>query len=419
MNEPRITRRPFLASALAAGAGLTGLSRRATANTLAAKLPPVRVITNGPKHHWFGYYDKRQFDPSGRYCLGMEVDFEHRSPRSNDAIAVGMVDLEDGDRWIELGRTTAWCWQQGCMLQWIPGSKTKVLFNDREDGKYVCRILDVESRQMRTVPHAIYAISPDARTAVVSDFRRLGDVRPGYGYNGFPDPVAEEPTPKDTGVFKVDLETGEKTMLFSIAEVAAFGKQLPARSGAKHWINHLLFNQDGSRFIFLHRWQKGRSRATRMLTASPDGADLRVVDANGLTSHFIWRDPRHVLAWSDQPSHGPGFYLFEDGGKGSIEVVGVDAMTRDGHCSYLPGAEWILNDTYPDANRMQSPFLFHVPSGLIAPLGHFRSPKQYTGEWRCDTHPRFSPTGRQVVIDSPTASAGRQLHLIDVSEIVT
>ena len=40
----------------------------------------MRPITSGPKHHWFGYYDKLQFDPSGRYVLGMEVDSEHCSP---------------------------------------------------------------------------------------------------------------------------------------------------------------------------------------------------------------------------------------------------------------------------------------------------------------------------------------------------
>ena len=85
-------------------------------------LPPTRAVTRGPKFHWFGYYDKWQFDASGRYVLGMEVDFEHRSPAPGDTIRVGMVDLEDGGRWTELGRTSAWNWQQGCMLQWVPGS---------------------------------------------------------------------------------------------------------------------------------------------------------------------------------------------------------------------------------------------------------------------------------------------------------
>jgi Tol biopolymer transport system component len=155
-----------------------------------------------------------------------------------------------------------------------------------------------------------------------------------------------------------------------------------------------------------------------MFTADPDGRNLRVVDANanGLTSHFIWRDPKHILAWSEQPSNGKAFYLFEDGGK-NIEVVGRETMKQDGHCSYLPGIEWILNDTYPDEQRLQHPYLYHVKTGKVVPLGHFRSPPQYTGEWRCDTHPRFSPDARSVVIDSPH-TGGRQLHLIDISKIV-
>jgi hypothetical protein len=155
-----------------------------------------------------------------------------------------------------------------------------------------------------------------------------------------------------------------------------------------------------------------------MLTARPDGSDLRVLDANGLTSHFFWRDPQHILAWSRHPSHGSKFYLFADDGSDQIDVVGKDAMTNDGHCSYLPGNQWILNDSYPDAKRLQHPYLFHVKTGRIVSLGHFLSPKEYTGEWRCDTHPRFSPDGRFMAIDSPHSGEGRQLHLIDLREII-
>ena len=96
-------------------------------------------MTPGPKHHWFGYYDKLQFDPTSRYLLGMEVDFEHRSPRGDDTIGIGLVDLGDKDKWVKLGTSNAWGWQQGCMLQWLPGSKTEVVWNDREGKAFVCR----------------------------------------------------------------------------------------------------------------------------------------------------------------------------------------------------------------------------------------------------------------------------------------
>ena len=184
---------------------------------------PVRRITRGPKHHWFGYYDKFQFDPTGRYVLGMEVDFEHRSHQGDDVIRIGMVDLADGDRWIELGSTTAWNWQQGCMLQWVPSSRTKILWNEREDDQFVCRILDIQTRESRIVPHPIYSVSPDGKSAVTPDFRRIQDVRPGYGYAGIKDPYVDDLAPKDSGIFHIDLETGESKLIISLADISKRG----------------------------------------------------------------------------------------------------------------------------------------------------------------------------------------------------
>ena len=423
---PFLNRRAFLAAAgtAAAAAGARG----ALGAMKVEKLPPVRVVTKGPKHHWFGYYDKLEFDPTGRFLLGMEVDFEHRSPRPDDEIAVGMVDLQDGDRWIELGKSKAWCWQQGCMLQWLPGSKSEVIWNDRDGDRFVSRILDVATRSMRTVPAPIYAVSPDATWAVAPDFRRLHATRPGYGYAGVPDPHADVLAPDDAGIRRTDLATGKTELILSFRQVAGLpydGLLSPPPSppeGAKHWFNHLLVAPDGARFVFLHRW-KGpgyKSWLTRMITCKPDGSDLYVLNPSGMTSHFIWRDPSHILGWALRASHGSKFYLFEDR-TDRAEVVGPDVMTQDGHCTYLPGFEdrWIVNDTYPDKDRLQHPYLFDARTGVRHPLGHFASPAEYTGEWRVDTHPRVSPDGRFVVIDSPHGDEGRQLHLIDVSGITS
>ncbi len=383
-------------------------------------LPPCRAITKGPKFHWFGYYDKLQFDPTGRYVLAMEVDFEGRSPRPDDVIKIGMVDLRNGDRWIELGESHAWCWQQGCMLQWLPGSKTKIIWNDRQGDRFVSHILDVATRERRTIPHPIYSVSPDGRTAVAPDFRRIQDMRPGYGYPGLPDPHRDELAPADSGIWRIDLETGEARLIISLAQIAKIPYQHGDLSGMKHYFNHLLISPDGRRFIFLHRWRGpgGKGFGTRMFTANLDGSDIYCLDPHGHTSHFIWRDPTHVLAWSRQPGLGAGFFLFTDRSR-EVQLVGKDVMTRDGHCSYLPGAQWILCDTYPDGpRRLQHVYLYHVATGRRVWLGHFPSPPAYKGEWRCDTHPRFSRDGRMVCIDSPHGGHGRQLYLIDISAIV-
>jgi len=66
---------------------------------------------------------------------------------------------------------------------------------------------------------------------------------------------------------------------------------------------------------------------------------------------------------------------------------------------------------------LQHVYLYDTNTSTRHPLGDFHSPKEYTGEWRCDTHPRFSPDGKKAVIDSAHAG-GRQMHLIDLTPVV-
>ncbi|MBM3782961.1 MAG: hypothetical protein FJW30_01310 [Acidobacteria bacterium] len=393
------------------------LSRRAVlALPFTARGATVRQLTRGPKFHWFGYYDKLEFDPTGRYVLANEVSFEHRSPRADDEIRVGMVDTDDNDRWIDLGSTRAWNWQQGCMLQFVPGSKDEVVWNDRVDGEFVCHVVNIKSGKKRTLGSAIYTLSPDGKWAITCDFRRLNDVRPGYGYAGVPDPNHSKRIPDGVGIWRVDMRTGAKKLLIPVEEAAGVPYPGGYSNNAKHWFNHLLIGPDGKRFIFLHRWRgdkEGRSFSTRLFTADAQGKDLYVTDPHGKTSHFIWRDAQHILAWAWHPSKGEKFYLYKDK-TDRVEAVGPEVMTVNGHCTYLnrTGNRWILNDTYPDKSRNQNVFLFDTQTGERRALGSFHAPPEYTGEWRCDMHPRSSPDGKKIAIDS-AHNSGRQVYLIE------
>ena len=392
---------------------------------------PTKKITSTPGHHWFAYYDKIQADPSNRYVLGMKTMFENRSPNENDTIEIGMVDLNDDCKWIKLGESRAWGWQQGCQLQFIPRSKNEVLWNDKEGDNFVCHIMNIETREKRTIPWTVYALSPDGKWAITVDYRRVNETRPGYGYAGIPDPNRDVLAPDNSGIWKVNLETGEAQLIISIAQVAAIENPYDTEiKDAKHWFNHLLVNPDGTRFIFLHRWrypdQERTAKyanvggwGTRMLTANMDGSDIRIIDPYNYTSHFIWRDPQHILAWTNVPHKGGnGFFLFEDSATENIEQIGKGVMTENGHCTYLPGNEWILNDTYPHSETgLQSVYLFHVSTGKRVPLGDFYSPLKRTLEWRCDTHPRSTLDGNFVIVDSPNIE-GRQMYMLDVRKIV-
>jgi hypothetical protein len=158
-----------------------------------------------------------------------------------------------------------------------------------------------------------------------------------------------------------------------------------------------------------------------MLTADLNGENIYTLDPSGRTSHFIWRDPEHICAWTGPKGHPRGFYLFRDRSE-EVTTVGEDVMVANGHNTYLSigdGKEWILNDTYPlGPRRHQTSYVYHVPSNRRIDLGHFHAPAAYAGEWRCDTHPRSSRDGTKVVIDSAHGGNGRQMWLLDISKIV-
>jgi len=380
---------------------------------------PVKPITRGPKYHWFGYYDKCQFDPGGRYALGMAVDFEHRSPAPDDVISVGMIDLQDGNRWTELGRTCAWCWQQGCMLQWLPGSQSQIIWNDRQGDRFVCHILDTHTGKKKTLPSPVYTVAADGKAAFATDFRRVNDMRPGYGYPGIPDPNRDRLAPEDSGIWRVDLASGEDELILTIAEIASLPYPHGDLSEAKHYFNHLLASPDGSRVEFLHRWRLAESSGwgTRMLTCAPDGSDVRIVDDCGVTSHFIWHDPQHILAWTGAHSSRGDFCRFDEPA-GGFEPIGVELMDQDGHVNCLAHAQWLINDTYPNDEGIRSLYLYHVPSAQRIDIAALLSPPEYAGEWRCDLHPRLSPDGRRAIVDSVHEGKGRQMYLMDIGDIV-
>ena len=439
-----LSRRSFLQASLAASCGAAAWGGEETPHGEDRRpietFVPHRQLTRAPGHHWFGYYDKEEFSPDDSLVLSNQVDFEGRSPTADDTIRVGFVDLADGDTWHELGTSQAWGWQQGCMLQWLPGTGRSIIWNDRDDSggrsRFVSRLrtLDGDSSETsneRTLDRPIYAVSPDSRFAVTTDFERIQNMRPGYGYAGVSDANAAVKAPTDSGIWRVDLDTGESRLLVSYADMAALPHEGQSLAEKWHYFNHLLVDPVGERMIFLHRWRDRPARidgeevpnagrfTTRLITCRcDDGGDRYVLDPSGATSHFIWRDPETITAWSRYKGQA-GFFQYRDRTR-EVLPVGAHVMRQNGHNTYVPntGGEWILNDTYPDrTTRLQTVYLYHVPSNRRVDLGHFHSPPRYTGEVRVDTHPRNSRDGRQVVIDS-SATGRRQLHWLDIREII-
>mgnify|MGYP002352942593 FL=1 len=110
-------------------------------------------------------------------------------------------------------------------------------------------------------------------------------------------------------------------------------------------------------------------------------------------------------------------YMVIDDRDGSRKTVDHPRLDSDGHCTVSPDRKWLLTDTYPDRNRRVSLLLYNWEKGEVIEVGEFESPPELEDAVRCDLHPRWSPDGMRICIDS-AHTGERQMYVLDVSSIV-
>jgi len=392
------------------------LNQREEPNILQA-----RAVFDENYHYFFGYYDNCPWESSQRYFLYLRVSFANRWPKLGEAAEICLVDLKSNERRV-IAKTKAWCWQQGCRLQWLGGEPEQlIIFNDFQAGKYLSVIIDRYGTIKKVLPQPIYAVTKNGSRAVSLNFGRLHYGSPGYGYIAKPYIDIDNLHPEDDGLWHMDIETGKYKLIISLDQIVKQFKRKGFENNF-HYFNHLEFNPSGTRFVFLHRWFKwgrGNSKGqefTRMFTAKPDGSDLYLLADHGMVSHFTWKDDTHLLAWAYHPLAGCSYYLFEDQTE-KIEVIGHGILTEDGHPSYSPDGRWILTDTYPDALRRKTLILFDNINSKRIDLGRYFTPFAFDGPFRCDLHPRWSHDGRSICFDS-VHERKRRVYVVNVSSIV-
>ena len=372
----------------------------------------VRRLTQPPGDHFFGYYEKTPWSRSGSRLLGMQVGFRDRQPRPDDEIELGLVDPLGLGPFEPFATTNAWCWQQGTMLQWLPGAADSVVYNRRRFGRYEGVVHDLATGNARGLERGVYAVDPMGRYAVGLNFARLATQRPGYGYEGVPDPWADDPAPAEDGVWTIDLATGRAALALALAEIVDMDPDA-GMAGQVHWLNHAQINTDGTRVAVLHRWQPSEGpRQTRLITLAPDGSDARVIWTARLVSHYDWRSTDEILAWGGAPARRTAF------GASATPVPSRGSsrrtcLTEDGHCSYSPDRAWIANDTYPDRENLRRLMIVRVADGLRLDLAAFHAPPELDGPLRVDLHPRWNRDGTALCIDS-VHEGTRQMYTVDL-----
>ncbi len=389
-----------------------------------ARYPAIsRVSDPGASGHraytGFFFYQCLQFDTTGRYLLGMRVYVQNRDVQPDDRGDIGYIDLKDGFKWTQIGETTAWNWQQGARLQWRPRSD-EIVWNDRSDDgkKYVCRVYNFRTSKRRALPRPIYDLSPDGARALTHDFERMKYFK-GTEYVGIEDIYEKQYAPSKTGIWKMNMDTGEAELIMTLERMAAIAFPKGSPSSGRLYFFREGWNPSGTRFIAFIK-DPENPLADKAFSMTSNGTDVRYLYNN--PSHHAWQDDSYILDFGKHTPPGggsplAGYFLFKDDGTGTAKEL-LWATNFNGHDSYVPGpgGDWIISDTYV-IDGFQYLFMYHRPTKLFVPLAKLKSTAE-EGIHRVDLHPRLSRDGRIVSIDATHEGLGRQMYIIDISHIL-
>lgn len=366
---------------------------------------------------FFGYYDTSPMNADGRLVLAHVAPSDIRNPGPLDKIKIGYFDLQNKNQFVELDQTAAWCWQMGARLRWFPSPKSReVTYNRVTSNGYEAVIRSVDNpTEIRTIGQPLYEIDPNGHYGVSVNFSRLAWLRPGYGYGAHPDPFRHQRRPSEDGLWFIDLKSGKSTLVTSLDELANF-KGHSAGPDAWHYINHVSINPSGSRIMFFHIWvddlNDSNRWGARIMIVNPDGSGLETVNHASNPSHYCWRNDTTYVVFMHDSETGKGEYAeFSDPG-GYRGPLWDHLPNRDGHQTFSPDGKTLLTDSYPDKYLEQSLMLFGKSEGPRI-LGRFRPSPRYRNDMRCDLHPRWSPSGNEILFDS-THQGRRKLYVIEL-----
>jgi len=417
----------------------------------------------GHSHYFSGYYGTPVFDASTERLLAMKAPFIDRMPEEDDELMVGFFRFRENNTFIQLSDTKAWNWQQGCMLQWIgPDFSTKVIYNNRIDNKFVSVLIDLESRQKKFFPMAVYALHPHGKTALCIDNERHYWFRSGYSYQGIMNEEKRQNLDEKDGIWRLNLYDGTTEQIINITDLLAI-RPAPTMKNSVHYLEHIVFSPSGKRFCFLHRWITPCGRIhSRLFSADLKGGSIHLLSQSERVSHFCWRDDTNLLVYGSLPTlfnavmrsrlsqlinskplktiyhlithdanagegtnrmsrfiTGDCYFLLKDKTMISRKLF-TDRLNKDGHPSFCPiDKDWFITDTYPDKNNdyLQTLFMVNIDTGDIRTIDTLSYPSSFYHKiYRCDLHPKWSYDGRYIAVD--TISEGvRRIFIYEVQHL--
>jgi hypothetical protein len=391
----------------------------------------TRVTPDDGSFYVFSYYDLCPWSPSQRYLAVTRLPYQDRWPKLGDPAEVCIIDL--WDRTIEtVYATKSWGFQLGSNAQW--GATDRFLYtNDLVDGRAVCVRLDLEAREAKTFAGPLYHIAPDDSCAIGFPLEYLNVTQRGYGPAAavWDDPARLPPgAAKNEGVWRTDLRTGERRLLFSVADIAARVPASAPRDGGTFYFWHSRFNRRGDRILQVTRClfpDRHGGLNAMVFTLKPDGTDIRYTPAGPESGDPVWTGQGGHPNWHPDGDHllrhltvGKGPMRFcRIRADGSRFDVLSDTLVATGHPSAEPSGRYLITDRFDEKAGRTSVALRLIDlvrntNRDLCVLPSIDRAKLPDAMFRLDGHPVWSRDYRKVCLQA-TSRGKRALYVADLS----
>lgn len=386
------------------------------------------AVTSGPHDHLMAnYFGIDAWSPDGRYLAVLETDANGRLVAEGEAATLALVDLQDGNKLIPIGKTLCWNFQEAAMFHWLPWEDGACIYNDCRDGKFVSVIYNWKTGAERIIPYPVSAVSKDGTMAVSVNYARLRLCRPDYGYAGNgQDALRDEVWPRNDGLWVVDLRTGTGRLILSPWEAAP---QMPfiADPRGLAYFCHTVLSKNAKKIFFLARTVENldeqvanfghvKQWRTSAFTIDIDGKNLRRCYPDGWEgSHFNWLDDE-TMAVTARWNAGRcwAHTIFKVGEEEKVRRLAPGILDWDGHLVFSPDGQFISSDGYWNSNKERNWVLIRVKDEAVRSLGTYLVPEDYQEQYsRCDLHGRWKADGSQLAINS-VHEGSRQVYIADV-----
>jgi len=364
---------------------------------------------------FFGYYDKYPENNNGYILCHLSSIKTSTNPTSKKNIYIALFHKNNLNLPVFKIPVSSYNWQQGSRLQWVTGDK--FIYNDYDDrvNHYISKLVCAKTKKIiTTFKYPVQDVYKNEYFLTLN-YDRLMALRPDYGYRNTKAYSGQDlEILTDDGVFIVDMKSGHGKLMFSLEMICSVGHE-EIFIKAFHKINHLMISPDGEHFIMLHRYFVEGKRFGRLLLGSTKNHRLSVLANYGMVSHYCWLDDCNVLAYLRGPDKIDGYYVISIDGTKFERIMNNSLISKgDGHPTIIK--DGFIADTYPDHRRMQYLIKYSFKNNRVEDIAELYHGFKFSGESRCDLHPRYSDNIKKLYFDS-VFSGKRRLCCINLKDL--